>query len=341
MLTSSSAHAAPPSECLASGTTVTCTYLANGTFVVPSGVGQVHVLAVGADGADGRVTSWETQAYGGSGTALETTLGIGPGDDVSAGQVLTLVIGQDAQGSEGGYPNGGDGHPRDGLHTMSGGGGGSTEVHGIPGPDARLVVAAGGGGAGGSNTSFPSITPGGNGGTNGSGTDPVAGAWAAWDGRGGVIGAGGAGGNGDESADGGDGNVVGGVGGNGSAGAGGGGGGGYPGGGGGGGGVAATYDIFGGGGGGASGGSYVATSPYVTLPKEGPARVVITYEATPPTTAIIAGPPAWVLGAHVGFGFTSDDPAADFCAASTACPSPAPRRSSRWLPAARAPTASR
>ena len=214
---------------------------------------------------------------------------------VSTGQSLTLTIGGNASGRNGGAHGGGNGGYGDGLnYDYAGGGGGATEVRGTPGPDARLVVAGGGGGAG--NGGYAGSPGGVNAGGNGGSTHLTGGGDGAPVGPGGHGGAGqvgGLGGSGSSAAGdaGGNGDPTG-PGGNGSdghyvgintdlwnSGGGGGGGAGYAGGGGGGAGGDNGF-TSGGGGGGAAGLSFSAGTISSSAASDGTPRVVISYAAT-------------------------------------------------------------
>jgi len=151
-----------PSNCAASGATVTCTYSAGseGTFTVPAAISSVHVVAVGAGG---------NTTFAGTG---------GPGAQVTADLSVTPGSMLYAEVDIGGGPGGADGA----------GGGGESDLRtcSITNPscpavgsrfnDPRLVVAGGGGGGaasgGGGNGGAAGVGTGtcnpGSGGTNGS-----------------------------------------------------------------------------------------------------------------------------------------------------------------------------
>jgi hypothetical protein len=236
----------------ASAATQTFNYTASEqSFIVPAGVGTVHVVAIGARGGAGGNTG------GAGGAAAQAT-----GDlAVTAGQVLYVEVGgngdtgQNGAGSgTGGFNGGASGPACSGGSTpgAGGGGGGASDVRlasrsaGLS-TDSRLIVAAGGGGGGMHGNSAD--TAGGGGGAAGSdgGNDQN------FNNGGGTAGKANAGGDGGSSAAAGNGAAgqlgSGGAGGTGSAACGGGGGGGLYGGGGGGGGLT---DGAGGGGGGSS-----------------------------------------------------------------------------------------
>ncbi len=138
-----------PSNCAASGATVTCTYSAGseGTFTVPSSVSSIHVVAVGAGGGS---------TLGGRGA---------PGAQVTADLSVTPGSTVYAEADIGGGPGGANGA----------GGGGESDLRSCSVTDQncpavgtladpRLIVAGGGGGAG-------AAGGGGNGGSAGVGTN--------------------------------------------------------------------------------------------------------------------------------------------------------------------------
>jgi hypothetical protein len=271
----------------ASAATQTFNYTASEqSFIVPAGVGSVHVVATGARGGAGGNT-------GGAGGAAAQAAG---DLAVTAGEVLYVEVGgngdtgQAGAGSGTGGFNGGGSGPACGTPGAGGGGGGASDVRlasrsaGLS-TDSRLIVAAGGGG-GGMQGNNPG-TAGGFGGAAGSdgGSDQNT---SNGGGGAGKANAGGAGGPSTAAGPGAAGQLgFGGAGGVGSAACGGGGGGGLYGGGGGGGGVS---DGAGGGGGGSSrvpaGGSNVVVgltaSPQVQISYT-PAT---TNNPTPPLAAV-------------------------------------------------------
>src|ERR1700733_14240725 len=88
------AHAAAlPSNCAASGTTVTCTFTAGaeGTFTVPNGVSNIHVVAVGAGGGG------TLGGSGGPGAQVTAALSVAPGSTLFA----EVAIGGGAGGADG------------------------------------------------------------------------------------------------------------------------------------------------------------------------------------------------------------------------------------------------
>ncbi len=130
-------------------------------FTVPAGVAQLEIAAYGAPG--GGTAKRGSGRPGGRGAAIVATI------PVTANQVLTIIVGGKAKGSDGGF-NGGAG----GAY----GGGGASDVRTGNGALAdRIIVAGGGGGAGtsfewaGSNTSLYWCYggPGGDGGTKAGG----------------------------------------------------------------------------------------------------------------------------------------------------------------------------
>jgi Fibronectin type III domain len=162
-----------PSNCTASGATVTCTFSAGseGTFTVPTAVSTVHVVAVGAGGGG---------TLGGTG---------GPGAQVSADLSVTPGSTLFAEVNIGGGAGGADGA----------GGGGESDLRtcsitnpscpgvGNPFQDPRLIVAGGGGGAG-------AAGGGGSGGAGGVGSNTCNPGVSGTNGDAGTVGGGGAGG---------------------------------------------------------------------------------------------------------------------------------------------------
>ncbi len=260
-----------------------CTFRHTGglqTFTVPTGVTTVTIRAVGAGGG-GLAT-----AAGGQGASLQ-------GDfSVTAGEVLTILVGGTSAGNGGGggsfvwrgtgpisltnvllAAGGGGGHGApgfgvggDGLLTMNGGAGGS--------PDGGAGGTDGNGGQGGGSSISGVVGAGGGGGILTGGTDGRG--FGGTPGKGGIAislgAAGGAGGAGNPLGN------AGGFGGGGGGASGGGGGGGYSGGGGG-------SDVAGGGGGGGSfngGANQVNTAGVGT----GDGQVVISFSAAPPAQGV-------------------------------------------------------
>ena len=122
-----------PSNCTASGATVTCTYSAGseGTFSVPTVVSSVHVVAVGAGGGS------TLGGRGAAGAQVTADLSVKPGS--------TLYAEVDIGGGPGGANGAGGGGESD-LRSCS------VAAQNCP-PlgtpfDPRLIVAGGGGGAG-------------------------------------------------------------------------------------------------------------------------------------------------------------------------------------------------
>jgi hypothetical protein len=160
------AVAALPPECVQVAATVSCSYAPTGAeqqFIVPAGVTDVHVTAIGGSGA---------ASTSGGGTISGGRGGLGglvsAGLSVTPGQSLYVEVGGSGSGAAGGFNGGGD------SSYDGGGGGGASDLRACsvaavscPGGggtlDSRLLVAAGGGGAGGSGDS-----PGGVGGDAGS-----------------------------------------------------------------------------------------------------------------------------------------------------------------------------
>jgi hypothetical protein len=237
------------------------------SFIVPTNVTQLRVLAYGANGSS------QYGEHFGFGARISATIPVRPGER------LIVFVGGNASGANGGF-NGGENGGSDGCCDGQGGGGGGGGASDVRAGGAtladRIFVAAGGGGQGGQGGGDTEGGHGGRGGgthggrggdgsesyseCNGAGGDGgtqaaggTGGAGSDCDytsggsGIGGKLGAGGAGGAGGSKGVGSD------------AGAGGGGGGGFYGGGGGGGG-ADSRSMFGDGGGGGGGSSYVESN---------------------------------------------------------------------------------
>ena len=267
------------------GATATCTYSYTGseqTFTVPTGVGSVGVMAVGAPGG---TATCGFGSCGGAGAVVTAAVGLQPGTDT-----LYVEVGGTGQGDGGRAFNGG------GSSGFGAGGGGASDVRTLSADDpaslsSRLVVGGGGGGGPLSPSCFGqggaagdmSVTGPGNG---GAGTDNCGLTPATPGGNGGFGGtAGGTGGTGGTTGPGGTVSCTGRSGSLGQGGdsllcvaAGGGGGGGYYGGGAGGGGE-------GGAGGGGAGSSFwpsdvTGTSLNPNPTATGPASVTISYPAS-------------------------------------------------------------
>ena len=109
------------------------------SLVIPSGIEEIHVIAIGGEGADAGV------AQGGQASRVEGDVAVSPGP-------LFVEVGGTATGPAGGFNGGG----ADGAGANSGGGGGGmsdirTIARANPGSvESRLFMAAGGGGAGAS-----------------------------------------------------------------------------------------------------------------------------------------------------------------------------------------------
>ncbi|MFF9646633.1 Ig-like domain-containing protein [Kitasatospora aureofaciens] len=292
MALSGTAHA--QGTCTTSGNTTTCTFAFTGaeqTFIVPGGVTQVDVTAIGAAGG----LSGVIVTPGGRGAQVSGTL-----TGLSAGQTLYVEVGGTPTNNSGCYPfspciggfNGG------GNSHFGGGGGGASDIRTQPRTipltttDSRLIVAAGGGGAGevfsasctggsqGGDAGQPGATGVCNGGTGG-------GAGTATQG--------GAGGTSPSGGSGAPGTL--GTGGNGGQNTGGGGGGGYYGGGGGG-DLNVNINPFGSAGGGGGGSSLVpagGTGPTVT---SAAASITISYTTQPTVTTTLTTSPNPSLFGH-------------------------------------------
>ena len=293
-----SAAGALPSNCSASGSTVTCTFGFTGgaqTWTVPTGVTSATFDAFGAAGGFGPSGS---DNPGGSGGETTATVTVTPGD------VIEIVVG--GQGAQAGAPDvspaggfdgggaGGEGSGPASQGASGAGGGGASDVRtgscaatASCGLAARVIVAGGGGGAvgltgdaggsGGNPSGGPGITGGsedpGGGGTQSTGGGGGAAGCTGTSGANGVLGVGGAGGNGQQTS-----SSM-----NGSFGGGGGGGGYYGGGGGGG----ACIDEGGaGGGGGSSSAASGITASFQNGVEPGSGQVTVSYAVGPPTATI-------------------------------------------------------
>jgi hypothetical protein len=132
---SASASAALAPECVPATFTVTCRYLSDGYFDIPSGVSSLHMIAVGGSGAAGA-----PDAPGGHGSKVE-----GDVSNFFRSSVGNRVqVGGIAVGSSGGVHGGGDGN-------CGGGGGGASAIIRSGfffDNDAYYLIAAGGGGGG-------------------------------------------------------------------------------------------------------------------------------------------------------------------------------------------------
>jgi hypothetical protein len=277
---SGSAAAPLPSGCSQLGSTVTCTFTAQGEsqFVVPQDVNSVIATVVGAHGG----VDFASSAAGGLGARATGVVGVTPGETLYA---EVNVLGGDGGRDSRGVRLGGVGGGESDLRSCSAAGacssGGTL--------DSRLLVAGGGGGAG----QFGGR--GGNAGTTGAAGDGASGSGGVEGNGGGGTGATmatyGTGGSGcDGGSDGSDGATGGGAGGAGGrtpeGGVGGGGGGGGWFGGGGGGSCGDPNDSAGGGGGGSSHADSSVLAATFSQASEGEApSVAITY------TSPVGGPP--------------------------------------------------
>ncbi len=103
-------------------------------YVVPDGIGEFHVRAVGGTGGE----DGGTTAPGGSGAVVDADL------PVAAGDTVYVYVGGNGDGPSAGENGGGIGGTPGG-----GGGGGASDVRTDPADlGSRILVAAGGGGAG-------------------------------------------------------------------------------------------------------------------------------------------------------------------------------------------------
>ena len=299
-----SARAALPSNCSETSGTVTCTFGSTDgaqSWTVPTGVSNVHVVAIGGRG--GR---------NGNGTVRG-----GLGEDVQAdvpatpGQTLTVLVGGNggdaslSTGGAAGFNGGGAGGAGLGFINGAGGGGGggASEVQAAGG--TALLVAAGGGGAASDGNRAGSGGAGGSAGTGGGD-----GSMAADNGGGGGPGTAGAGGSAGQAlgpdagcgtAGTAGGSGTGGAGGSPRAAGGGGGGGAFGGGGGG------AGDCGGAGGGGGGGSSLVPSGGSASTDTTGVPLVTISYPAPTASIATPANGASYVFGQQVTSSFTCAD----------------------------------
>jgi hypothetical protein len=159
---------------------VRCTAInAEQTFVVPTGVSSVRVVAVGASGGHGDLGA----ALGGVGGAGGVGAVVSGDLRVTAGSTLYVIVGgtggQGGPSRAGGF-NGGGGSLLAPNSSAGGGGGGASDVRSCSSLASvcdtlasRLLVAAGGGGGGGGaySNDFSEGGAGGAGGTAGAGGD--------------------------------------------------------------------------------------------------------------------------------------------------------------------------
>jgi hypothetical protein len=122
----------------------------NQTWTVPSGVTEIYVEVIGAQGTT--ITS-----RGGAGGRVLCRIRVSPGD------VLYLTVGGQSNGRIAVYGGGGDGGYRANLNAIAGAGGGLSAIStAFPLTQANALVVAGGGGGG--NTGADPIPHGGAGG---------------------------------------------------------------------------------------------------------------------------------------------------------------------------------
>lgn len=146
-----------PPECAQSEDTVTCTYTeGSNAFTVPDGVSEIHVVAVGGDGAPA-IREGTVVSQGGAGARVTGDL------EVTPGTTMYAVVGGDADRGTGGANGGGDAIST-GVNNSGAGGGASDVRSSASAVSSRLLVAAGGGGGG---FGWQDDTPGGTGGDAG------------------------------------------------------------------------------------------------------------------------------------------------------------------------------
>jgi hypothetical protein len=300
--------------------TTTCTYAYTGaeqTFVVPTGVTSVNVVAVGAAGGDGATpVGGGTGGTGGLSEMVSANVAVQPMTTLYVEVGGTGGTGTTTVGGTGGFGGGAAGAD---FHTGGGGGGGASDVRQIsrlsPGTLAsRLVIAAGGGGGGGGGDCVAGVGGAGGDSAVGAGTGGncvgvevggTGGANATVVG-GGAGGTGGADGSGTGTA-GGNGftGVIGGGGASASVGGGGGGGGLYGGGGGGGAAVSGVPHWGGGGGGGAgsSGTAVLGTVVSDLGATTQPAGVSISFTMPGPGTSMKITTPGTLPAGRVGHAY--------------------------------------
>ncbi|MGA2760141.1 MAG: glycine-rich protein [Candidatus Cybelea sp.] len=247
------------------------------SFIVPTGVSQITVVASGASGPNGQVSGY-CRLIGGLGGLVQATIAVTPGEALAIvvggeGTIGGWNCGNESGNGDGGFNGGGDGgqspDSSGSFYFTGDGGGGASDVRQGGSALAYRVIVAGGGGGAGAGSYNNGAGGGGVGGgrIGGRGSGETGSGWClGWGGRGGTQSKGGSGGRGGPPAYGSHGTHgkhgalgLGGFGGGGKSvygGDGGGGGGGYYGGGGGGSGADCTSST-GSGGGGGGGSSYV------------------------------------------------------------------------------------
>ena len=189
----STAHAAPATTTCGQAFTApqVCTYTGGvQSLVVPAGVDQVNITAIGGDGSGDY--AWPDDQAGGYGAEVSGTLSVQPGQ-----RLLVSVGGQGEQGGTGSSDprggwgglgdNGGNGNgASDHLRTSGAGGGATTvQVENADGSDlTTVIVSAGGGGGGGASGDPGGVGNGGSAGDSWSGASGTGGS-AVWGGSGG------------------------------------------------------------------------------------------------------------------------------------------------------------
>lgn len=119
------------------------------TYVVPSGVTQIQIEALGAQGGDGYVS--DSTNTGGRGARASGILSVTPGETLYIYVGGAGAASRNAAQSPGGWNGGGNGgqDPTQPPSSGGGGGGGSDVRRGGTGLNNRVIVAGGGGGGGG------------------------------------------------------------------------------------------------------------------------------------------------------------------------------------------------
>jgi hypothetical protein len=127
------------------------------TFVVPTGVTTISVIAKGAKGAAGAWTTISHSGAGGNGAIITGNVTVTPGETLQVNIGGTPATGAGAAGYNGGGASVGNGT------SWGGGGGGASDIRrGAFALADRIIVAAGGGGGGSEDAAI-----GGQGGLNG------------------------------------------------------------------------------------------------------------------------------------------------------------------------------
>lgn len=142
----------PP--CTNSNSTYTCTYTADGTFTVPTGVTTVFLRLIGGTGGTGSTYTYNGTTYGGGAGGLGADV-TSNNVAVTAGQTLAVYVAGNggtgtptAAGAAGATGGGAGGSPIAGSGQNCGGGGGGGGASSVQTGGQVLASAAGGGGGG-------------------------------------------------------------------------------------------------------------------------------------------------------------------------------------------------